>query len=80
MCKLYLNNLKTMISISVTKNAPNALQLWKRMNCGKMGRNHRQRWTILRLIILYQFFYCNQKNYKKSKLLHLQNKISNIYA
>jgi len=30
-----LNDLKTVISISVTKNAPDALRLWKRTNCGK---------------------------------------------
>jgi len=32
-------DLKIMISISLTKNAPDALQLWKRMNCGKMEKS-----------------------------------------
>jgi len=31
-------SLKIMISILMTKNAPDALQLWKRTNCGKTGK------------------------------------------
>jgi len=41
-----------MISISVTKNVPDALQLWKRTNCGKMGESCGKWWKILRLIYI----------------------------
>jgi len=37
--RINLNDLKTVISISVTKSVPDTLQLWKR-NCGKMGKSH----------------------------------------
>jgi len=33
--RIDLNDLKMVISISVTKNALDALELWKRTNCGK---------------------------------------------
>jgi len=36
--RIDLNDLKTVISTSVTKNAPNALQLWKRKN-GKLRKD-----------------------------------------
>jgi len=41
--RIGLNDLKTMILISVTKNAPDALQLWKRTSCEKMKKSHRKR-------------------------------------
>jgi len=35
--RIGLNDLKMMILISMTKNSSE--QLWKKMNCGKMGKN-----------------------------------------
>jgi len=49
-CANCLNDFKTMISISVTKNALDVLQLWKRTNCGKIRKSHGKRWKILWLI------------------------------
>jgi len=48
---------KRYISILMTKNAPVTLQLWKRTNCGKMGKSRGKRWKILRLIYCIDFFY-----------------------
>jgi len=44
-------------SISVTKNVLDILQLWKRTNCGKMGKSQGKRWKILRLIYIVLIFF-----------------------
>jgi len=77
--RIDLNDLKTVISISMTKNAPDAPQLWNRTNCEKMRKNHGKRWKILRLIyiVLYciNFFIIIKKIAKnRQELLHRPNK------
>jgi len=49
--RIDLNDLKTVISISVTKNTPNTLQLWKITNCRK-----KKLWKILKLIDIVLIF------------------------
>jgi len=51
----FKNDLKTMISISTTKSVSNAVQLWKRTNCGKI-RKSGKRLKILRLIYIVSIF------------------------
>jgi len=55
-----------MILISVTKNALDALQLWKRMNCGKIRKNREKRWKILRLIYIVTIFFIVIKKFQKN--------------
>jgi len=40
----------------MTKNVSNAPQLWKRTNCGKMGKGRGKRWKILQLIYIVSIF------------------------
>jgi len=42
--RIDLNDVKTVILILVTKNG--RLQLWKKINCGKMGKSREKRWKI----------------------------------
>jgi len=61
-CANWFKQFKNVISISVTKNASDAVQLWKRTNCGNIRKKS---WKILRLIYIVSIFIIIKKNCKK---------------